>query len=86
MTQAALPVAITGVSVKRKSLLVFGEKFDTGGVILLNGVSQKTANDVQNSETLLISKKTGKKIKAGDILQVLNPNGTVSQEFTFTGS
>lgn len=86
LTHAALPVAITGARVNRKSLLVFGEKFDIGAVILLNGVQQKTANDDHDPETLLISKKTGKKIKAGDKLQVRNPNGTLSQEFSFMGT
>lgn len=84
VTQAALPVAITGANVIRKSLLVFGEKFDIGAVILLNGAQQNTVNDGRNPETVLISKKTGKKIKTGDKLQVLNHNGTMSQEFIFT--
>jgi hypothetical protein len=39
-------------------------------------------NDAQNPQTTLI----GKKVKAGDKLQVRNPNGSISAEFTFTGS
>ena len=76
---------ITGASVAGKKLFVTGENFDPGAVILLNGEERKTRNDDQNPATKLIGRKAGKKIKAGDKLQVRNPNGTVSQEFTFTG-
>jgi N-acetylneuraminic acid mutarotase len=76
---------ITGASPVGKRLFVFGENFDPGAVILLNGEEQKTKNDDQNPTTALIGKKTGKKVKTGDILQVRNPNGTLSDEFTFTG-
>jgi hypothetical protein len=55
-------------------------------VILLNGEEQKTKDDAQSPETTVIGKKAGKKVKAGDKLQVRNPNGTLSQEFIFTGS
>jgi len=34
----------------------------------------------------MIGKKAGKKVKLGDKLQVRNPNGTLSEECTFTGS
>jgi hypothetical protein len=51
--------------------------------ILRNGAEQKTKNDPQNLQTALIGKKAGKKIKAVDKLQVRNPDGTVSEEFTF---
>ena len=57
-----------------------------GAVILLNGEEEKTRNDDQNPSTRLIGKKAGKKIKAGDKLQVRNPDGTLSEEFSFTGS
>lgn len=86
VTQAGVPVTIATVSVVGKKLIVLGENFDPGAVILLNGNEQKTKNDVQNLKTRLIGKKAGKKIKPGDKLQVRNPNGTLSQEFIFTGS
>jgi len=85
VTQAGLPVRITSASVTGKKLFVFGENFDDGAVILLNGEEQKTKNDDQNPKTALIGKKAGKKTKPGDKLQVRNPNGTISGEFTFTG-
>jgi uncharacterized membrane protein len=77
---------ITSASVAGKRLLVFGEDFDIGAVILLNGAEQKTITDDQNLRTTLIGKKTGKKIHTGDKLQVRNTNGTLSEEFTFIGS
>ena len=55
-------------------------------VILINVEEQKTRNDDQNPQTRLIGKKAGKEIKAGNKLQVRNPDGTVSEEFIFTGS
>jgi Galactose oxidase, central domain/Kelch motif len=77
---------IIGASVIAKKLIVVGENFDDGAVILINGEEQKTRNDDQNPQTTLIGKKAGKKIKVGDHIQVRNPGGTVSEEFIFTGS
>lgn len=77
---------IVSASVQGKKLFVFGENFDPGAVILLNGVEQKTKHDGQNPETTLIGKKVGKKIKPGDKHQVRNFDGTPSEEFTFTSS
>jgi hypothetical protein len=84
-----IPVPIAGItraSVSGKNLFVLGENFYPGAVILLNGEEQKTKSDDQNQWTILIGKKVGKKIKLGDKLQVRNPNGTLSEEFIFTGS
>ena len=83
--QSGLPVRISSASVEGKRLFVFGENFDPGALILLNGEEQKTRNDDANPKTTLIGKKAGRKVKAGDELQVRNPNGTMSEEFTFTG-
>jgi hypothetical protein len=77
---------IISASTEGKRLFVVGENFDLGAIILSNGVVHATKNDPQNPQNALIGKKAGKKFKPGDKLQVQNPNGTVSQEFTFTGS
>lgn len=77
---------ITGVTVSGKKLFVQGKNFDNGSVILLNGEWQKTANDEENHTTVLIAKKSGKKVKAGDRLQVQTSNGRLSNEFTFPGT
>ena len=85
ITQAGAPVTITSASVAGKKLFVSGENFDPGAVILLNGEEQVTKNDAANPKNDLIGKKAGKKIKPGDKLQVRNPNGTISLEFSFSG-
>ena len=76
---------ITGASVTGKKLVITGENFDSGAVILLDGKKQKTANDEQNPSTTLIGKKAGKKIAHGEMvtLQVKNRNGRVSEPFGF---
>lgn len=84
VTQAGLPLLITNAFVYGKSLVVRGEKFEVGAVILLNGLEQRTKNE-DHFRNGLIGKKVGKTIKPGDKLQVRNPNGALSQEFTFTG-
>ncbi|HEY3139412.1 MAG TPA: kelch repeat-containing protein [Blastocatellia bacterium] len=77
---------IISASVSGKNLVVLGESFDPGALILLNGEEQRTVSDEQNPKTSLIAKKAGKKVRPGDKLQVKNPNGSLSQEFTYTGS
>ncbi len=75
---------ITGISIVRKTLTLTGARFDLGAVILLNGEKQKTQNDEQNPTTQLIARKSGKKIRNGDKLQVQNPDGKLSPEFMVT--
>ena len=81
----AIPPTINLASVSGKKLIIGGENFDDGAVILINGEEQKTRNDDQNPKTRLIGKKAGKKIKAGDHIQVRNPDDTLSEVFIFTG-
>ena len=76
---------ITSLSVEGRKLFVSGRNFDDGAVILLKGQEQRTRNDAQNPSTTLISKKAGRKIQPGDKVQVQDPNGTLSQEFNFSG-
>jgi Tol biopolymer transport system component len=86
VTQAGIAVRITSASVSGKRLMVFGENFDPGAAILLNGEAQKTISDEQSPKSALIAKKAGKSVNAGDKLQVRNPNGSTSQEFTFAAA
>ena len=83
---AVIPPTIIMASVSGKKLIIAGKNFDDGAVILINSVEQKTRNNEQNPLTMLIGKKAGKKIKAGDRLQVRNADSTLSEEFIFTGS
>jgi hypothetical protein len=78
---------ITSASVSGKMLIVNGEGFSAGAKIILNGeVQKKTANDEQNPTTTLIALKAGKLIARGQsvTLQVRNPDGSLSNVFTFT--
>ena len=63
-----------------------GQGFDDGADILINDQKQRTANDGQNPDTLLVSKKAGKKIGRGESvrLRVRNSDGTESAEFSYT--
>lgn len=76
---------ISSDSVGGKKLFVFGESFQLGAVVLLDGNEQATLNDDDFSH-MLKGKKAGKKIAAGSTvtLTVKNLDGTVSAPFNFT--
>jgi len=73
-------------SITGKNLTVSGQYFDSGSVILLAGEDQRTLHDNQSPTTILVGKKTGKKIHAGDTvtIQVRNSDGTLSNQLSFT--
>ncbi len=77
--------AINSAEVKGKKLIVTGSEFDAGARILVDGQSQKTANDAENPSSVLIAKKAGKRIARGQrvILRVRNSDGALSSEFSF---
>jgi len=76
---------IFSASTGGKKLFVFGESFQMGAVVLLDGNEQATLNDDDFSH-MLRCKKAGKKIPAGSTvtLTVKNPDGSVSAPFIFT--
>jgi len=80
----ATPPVINAVSVDRKNLVLTGENFDSGSVVLINGVDWRTLHDDQNPGTL-VAKKAAKQIAPGQrvVIQVRNSNGRLSPEFTF---
>jgi photosystem II stability/assembly factor-like uncharacterized protein len=82
---ASLP-RIVGASIQGKHLIVTGEGFDSGAVILINGVEQRTRNDVSNPATILIGKKAAKNIAPGQtvLIRVRNSDGLQSESLTFT--
>jgi len=77
---------ISNAIVSGKKLIVVGEGFKEGALIMLAGVEQKTANDSQSPSTRLIGKKAGKKVRSGNqvMIQVKNPDGVTSGQFLFT--
>jgi predicted secreted protein len=68
-----------------KKLIIAGENFSAGDVIVVNGKAQKTKNDSENPTTMLIAKKAGKKMEKGEIssITVQRSDGTGSDEFNF---
>jgi predicted secreted protein len=71
--------------VEGKKLIVEGEGFSSGAVVLINGEKQKTKSGGETSGNILIVKKAGKKIADGTsvTLQVANRGGGVSEGFDF---
>jgi hypothetical protein len=74
---------ISSVTKEGKNLIVVGSHFAVGAVILVNNNPQRTINDSQNPTTILIGKKAGKRINAGDQVQVRNPDGSLSNIVIF---
>lgn len=77
---------ISNASINGKNLIVSGENFDVGAIILLDGADQRTINDSEKPASILIGKKVGKKIAPGQqvTLRVRNSDGATSAEFLFT--
>lgn len=78
---------ITGAEVVKKQLRVSGDNFAFEAQLLMDGSKQKkTFNDDVTPNTLLVARKSGNFIAPGQtvMLQVKNPDGTLSNEFSFT--
>jgi hypothetical protein len=92
----ALVPKILSASVSGKKLIVIGENFVEGANIYVcddceipstdGKKAKKVSNDLDLPTTMLVSKKAGKDIDKGSavILQVKNPDGTLSEPFSFT--
>ena len=76
---------INSASIVGKRLLISGERFDDGAVILLDGKKQKTVRD-ELDPSLLVGKKAGKRIDPGQsvTIQIRNSDGFLSTEFGFS--
>jgi len=69
---------------KGKKLFIIGDGFDAGAELFVNGAKQpKVSNDLATPIAKLIAKKAGKKIRAGDLVQVMNPDGSLSNDFIY---
>jgi hypothetical protein len=81
----ASPPSITTVSISGKKLIVTGEGFDRGAVVLINLQEQATKNDESQPSRILVAKKAGKKIAPGEkvLIHVLNKDGLLSLHFEF---
>jgi titin len=77
---------ISSVQPAGKNLLVMGQNFDSGAVILKNGNPQRTLHDDQTPSTTLTGKKVNKNIAPGETvtIQVQNSDGSLSNQVTYT--
>jgi hypothetical protein len=84
ITQTGIGPVITSVVIQGKHLIVRGENFDSGAVILLDGERQKTIHDDADL-TFLKGKKVAVKITPGQVvkIQVRNSNEVVSPIINF---
>ncbi|MFY9555674.1 MAG: choice-of-anchor V domain-containing protein [Blastocatellia bacterium] len=81
------PPVIKEISISGKKLFVMGENFGLGAELLMDGARvKKTFNDEVTPNSLLIAKKAGKTIQPGQtvVLQVRNPDGSLSDSVSFT--
>ncbi|MFY9609233.1 MAG: choice-of-anchor V domain-containing protein [Blastocatellia bacterium] len=91
----SVPV-ILNASVSGKKLLVTGQNFSNGATLhkcsdcttpaTEGSKVKKVSNDSEMPSALIVAKKAGKDIPRGStvILQVKNPDGTLSEPFSFT--
>jgi len=77
---------IQGASAQGKNLIVTGLNFGRGAVLMVDGVDQKTFADDQNPTTVLIGRKTARRMDPGQTvrLQVRFADQSVSNAFMFT--
>jgi endo-1,4-beta-xylanase len=81
---ADLTPKISAASRSGKQLIINGEKFLEGAQIFINSEKQKKVFvDEENPSTMIVARKAGKFVKPGDLLQVRNPDGRVSNEYIY---
>jgi len=75
---------ITNARVKGRKLILTGENFANGAVILVNGEPQKTRNDEGSPSTILIAKKAGTNIPDGAAVNIqVDSANALSEKFPF---
>jgi photosystem II stability/assembly factor-like uncharacterized protein len=84
-SQAVAVPKVIDAAISGKNLIVFGENFSDGAVIVLNSEAQKTGNEPGSPTAALIAKKSGKRIDRGQraTIQVRNSDGALSEAFSF---
>ncbi|HLF84293.1 MAG TPA: hypothetical protein VI837_08975 [Blastocatellia bacterium] len=82
--QSDNPPRIFNARVKGRKLILTGENFAQGAVVLVNGEPQKTRNDEESPSTTLIAKKAGNYIpdNAAVTIQVQSGN-SLTEKFPF---
>jgi protocatechuate 3,4-dioxygenase beta subunit len=80
------PPVVTGASISGKHLLVSGANFSNDALVFIDGQKyKKTDNDESSPATLLIVRKAGKFIAAGQAvsIQVMNSDNSLSEGYSF---
>lgn len=82
--QSDNPPRIFNARVKGRKLILTGENFAEGAVVMVNGEPQKTRNDEESPSTTLIAKKAGNYIpdNAAVTIQVQSGN-SLTEKFPF---
>ena len=77
---------VNNAEIVGKNIVVIGEGFERGAVVLVNGTDQRTRNDEALPTKTLIARKAGKNIAPGEkvAIQVRNADGLVSEPFSLT--
>lgn len=81
------PPEIESASVRGKKLFVMGKNFAIGATLFMDGSRvKKASNDSDNPTAIFTAKKAGRDIAPGQtvILQIVNPDNTASNAFSFT--
>jgi hypothetical protein len=82
--QSDNPPRIFSARVKGKKLILTGENFAPGAVVLIDGVPHKTRNDEENPTTTLIAKKAGKFIPDDAVVDIQVQSANVlTEKFSF---
>lgn len=75
---------IFSARVKGKKLILTGENFAPGAVVMIDGVPHKTRNDEESPSTTLIAKKAAKFIPNGTAVNIQVQSGsTLTEKFPF---
>ena len=76
---------IINARVQGNKVIIQGENFDSGTVVMINGLTVKTNVDSQSPTSLLVAKKINKVAQMGEEvnLEVKTSNGQTSEAFAF---
>ena len=77
---------ITGAHFQNRKLIIEGENFTNGMVVMVNGLDKTTINDPASPTTRLIVRKAAKAIPVGATveLEVRGADGLLSDSMSYT--
>lgn len=83
--QAQNPPRIISARIKGSKVIILGENFTPGTVVMVNGQAVKTSADSESPSSILVAKKINKVAQMGEeiSLEVQTSNGQTSEPFAF---